>query len=211
MIVTVVAFCAFMHMFSIVQTASRSFAEVFFRNFTILITSGLPVDPNDLTSVQLALMFAAVTIFSVFILNMFITVIGEQFILESQNVHRSVTMLRSMHCEVHLLRAKLLPCALMTQTIAAILCIFAMLSALLLQYCFFSHVQTPVWAAALMVLCHVVMLIATFQDPDAPWARTLDSRPVAPRHLWFACPAKGSDQNQFWRTASDEDVSRQLT
>eukprot|EP00439_Symbiodinium_sp_Y106_P036990 s4334_g4.t1 len=83
---TLVGFCALTHaMYAVQVEANHLWPDTLFDTFTTLITQGLPEKPPD-DILELLVLYGGVLFFSVFVLNIFIGVIGEQYSKEKDQV-----------------------------------------------------------------------------------------------------------------------------
>eukprot|EP00931_Biecheleriopsis_adriatica_P099853 TRINITY_DN7464_c0_g3_i1.p1 TRINITY_DN7464_c0_g3~~TRINITY_DN7464_c0_g3_i1.p1 ORF type:complete len:337 (-),score=55.02 TRINITY_DN7464_c0_g3_i1:111-1121(-) len=204
--VTAIAFCAFTHAFYLVNGASQNlYPDVFLESFATLITAVLPTEPNDVTNLKLLLVLIAVLFFSVFILNIFIVVIGEQYIAQRKNVLFSFQKLRAASCFQFLLRCKVLPCRLCSVSNSMVMMLLSACVALGVQaYCFFDH-RYHAWVIPTFFVCQLIVVLSSYQDPDTPWVINAHG-PEEDHYMWFCrqrdkaeespaedCPAEQSE------------------
>mmetsp|Transcript_68595 Transcript_68595/g.173474 ORF Transcript_68595/g.173474 Transcript_68595/m.173474 type:complete len:870 (+) Transcript_68595:63-2672(+) len=181
-IVTLVSFCAFMHAFHFVWGKSHSFHEVFFKSFSTLITTELPANPREKSLLELFLTYSAVIVFSIFIFNIFIGVIGQQYEYEKQRVQVTLRQERSQCCFMFLLRTRIFPCWLCGPTLARVITCFAFLCAIWLQlaglddeldwgWVVTRSANAPTKVGRCLFAClQLIMILAQYQNPEEPWA-----------------------------------------
>jgi len=204
--VTTIAFCAFTHAFYLVNGSEGTlYPDVFLESFTTLITAGLPADPSEVTSLKLILVLAAVVFFSVFILNIFISVISEGYVEQRDKVAFSFKKLRAASCFCYLLRCRVLPCRVCSKLISYAACVTACSVAVGVQmYCFYDH-RYHRWVAPVFFVCQLATILASYQDPDTPWVINAHG-PEEDHYMWFCrqrdkaeespaedCPAEQSE------------------
>jgi len=182
MIVTLVSFCAFMHAFHYVWGESHPIQEVIFKSFSTLITTELPANPHEKSPLELFLTYGAVIFFSIFILNIFIGVIGQQYEHEKQRVQITLKHERSQCCLNFLLRSRIFPCWLCGQTTAKLITGLAFFCAIWLQLAGLDDELDWGWVVTqsanaptkvgrcLFALLQLIMLLAQYQNPEEPWA-----------------------------------------
>eukprot|EP00930_Biecheleria_cincta_P068184 TRINITY_DN5537_c0_g5_i1.p1 TRINITY_DN5537_c0_g5~~TRINITY_DN5537_c0_g5_i1.p1 ORF type:complete len:910 (+),score=129.48 TRINITY_DN5537_c0_g5_i1:116-2845(+) len=227
--VTLVGFCAMTHaMYTVQEQPTQLWPDTFFQGFSTLITQGLPEHPPDDT-LELLLMYAGVSFFSIFVLNIFIGVIGEQYSTEKQQVKLMFQNVRASCCLTFLLRALVLPCNLLTRDVSAILCLLGAIVAAATQFlALVMGIRLPGGTQLLVyVACQFLVFFCTIQckHGDYPWEdsshwkqrqssfsysrfshKVLGRSPSAtmcPKYLWI-CQARemGKDLSP---TRSDED------
>jgi len=170
---TLVGFCALTHaMYAVQVEANHLWPDTLFDTFTTLITQGLPEKPPD-DILELLVLYGGVLFFSVFVLNIFIGVIGEQYSKEKDQVGLMFVSVRASSCLTYLLRIHVLPCNLVTSTTAAIVgsvCVFSTLTLQVLAL-FFGRQLPGLLQLFAFVACQVITFIATVQckGSDFPW------------------------------------------
>jgi len=170
---TGVGFCALTHAMYTVQTkAYHLWPTTLFHTFTTLITQGLPEDPPA-DGLELLVLYAGVLFFSVFVLNIFIGVIGEQYSKEKDQVGLMFISVRASSCLTYLLRIGIFPCNLVTSHTAGIVASVCVGLTLLLQaFAIFCDRQLPSYFQLFaFVGCQMITFIATIQckGSDYPW------------------------------------------
>ncbi|CAK9006930.1 unnamed protein product [Durusdinium trenchii] len=99
--VTMVAFAAFSHAFFILQP--ESFSISIYGTFVTLMTAGLPEEPSP-NLLESGLLYIAVTFFTVFILNIFIGVIGDEYSRLKSQSFLGFRQIRAKMCLDYMLR-----------------------------------------------------------------------------------------------------------
>eukprot|EP00928_Gymnodinium_smaydae_P002938 TRINITY_DN11073_c0_g1_i1.p1 TRINITY_DN11073_c0_g1~~TRINITY_DN11073_c0_g1_i1.p1 ORF type:complete len:865 (+),score=153.71 TRINITY_DN11073_c0_g1_i1:112-2706(+) len=184
-VMTLVAFCAFSHAFYFVWGANRSWRDTFFKSFATLITTELPADPDHSGALELIITYGAVLLFSIFILNIFIGVIGTQYERETEMVPLTFLHHRAQCCLNFLLRTRVLPYKLCSRPVSWLLTGMAVIVALAVQIMGVTSGKLP-WTNRIFVLCQLTMLLLAYQHPMAAW-----SPPPAKseeRYLWLTTP-----------------------
>jgi len=183
-IVTLVGFLAFTHGLYVAHDLRQDPREAIYNSFKDLITAGLPTEPPE-DILELGLTYISTILFTIFFLNIFIGVIGEQYSLEKQRCKRTFQNRRASACLTFLLRAKVLPCALVQSCVAeAVLVLTVLLSMALQVHGLTSDELWPHCCPAFFGL-QVVMFLAAYQNPKAPWAASSSKTPY---YLWLATP-----------------------
>jgi len=186
-IVTVVGFCAFTHAFYLAEGKQGVFwSYVVPECFSTLISAELPKDVAQKDALQALLTYGAVIVFSIFFMNVFIGVIGQQYEEKREACHLMFQQQRACACCNFLVRARVLPCSLAPQNwarvagAAAILCMLALLGHGLIE----RAVQP--WSICLFILLQMMVLVSAYQNPSAPWATLFrcSDRENAPHYLW---------------------------
>eukprot|EP00929_Paragymnodinium_shiwhaense_P035541 TRINITY_DN19169_c0_g1_i4.p1 TRINITY_DN19169_c0_g1~~TRINITY_DN19169_c0_g1_i4.p1 ORF type:complete len:948 (+),score=180.09 TRINITY_DN19169_c0_g1_i4:52-2895(+) len=164
--VTLIGFTAFTHAFFIVQgMVGKVWPETIFTSFSTLITAGLPSNPYEYDSLELLLTYGAVLFFSVFFLNIFIGVISIQYETEKERFPLTFQHLRAESCANFMLRAKVMPCTLLSKGLANFMVVLAIVTGGVVQTVgLYRGVAMP-WTVPLFGLCQSIMFLAAFQDP----------------------------------------------
>ncbi|CAJ1345665.1 unnamed protein product [Effrenium voratum] len=171
---TLVGFCALTHASYAVQVhPDHMWPDTLFQSFTLLITQGLPEHPPS-DSLELLVLYVGVLFFSIFVLNIFIGVISEQYSNEKAKVNLMFQSVRASCCLTFLLRLCCLPFQLVTKETAsatdAALCVIATLGLQVESLCFSR--QLPGFAQlGAFVTCQLVAYLAAIQckGDDVPW------------------------------------------
>jgi len=181
-VVCLIAVCAFTHA-KWVMEATPLWPDTFYDSFSLLITAGLPAE----TSTNFSLLYAyfAVSAFSVFFLNIFIGVIGENYTAEKEAAHLSLLKKKCGLCYTFLMRAKLLPCGLMSRRNAdRLLAIGAAISLYTATTKLFAPGITPPCALGCFAVSQLMCLLACYQDPEEAWATNPHRDELQPRYMW---------------------------
>eukprot|EP00435_Cladocopium_sp_Y103_P070985 s1270_g36.t1 len=207
--VTLVAFCAFTHAFYLVNGGPKveSMMDVVFETFATLITAALPPDISTNSSqnqVKLVLCIMAVSFFTVFILNIFIGVMGELYVKEKQRSEHTFRMYRASSCYQYLLRSRVLPCSMMSERQGFMMMFGAGGIALSVQiYGFLNHNSTLPGSSVIFFVCQTLIMMGAYQSPHTPWVRGGRSG----FYLWF-CKEKTPDNVE--PLVQERDVSNTL-
>lgn len=193
-VVCCIAVCAFTHA-KWVMVAKPMWPDVFYESFSLLITASLP-EPSSSNS---TLMFAyvSVTIFTVFFLNIFITVISENYSNEKQNAALSFQKKKCGLCLTFLIRAAVLPCQLAsasTERLVVLLAAACGLLVLVLDCMHYPFVQS--WSMMAFAVLHSISQLMCYQDNSDVWAKNRpdDTRP--PRYLWLGVPLEKREKTK---------------
>ena len=171
---TVLGFCAFSHAMCAVQvTPEHLWPHTFWYSFTTLITQGLPEQPPD-DYLELMLLYGGVLFFSIFVMNIFIGVISEQYASEKEQGDVMFERVRAHSCLNYLTRISLLPCNLLTSRAAALLAFGATALTLALQLwvLFYGSPMPGFWQLAALIVSQVVLFMASIQckGKNYPWS-----------------------------------------
>lgn len=228
---TLVGFCAFTHaMYTVQEQPTQLWPDTFFEGFSTFITQGLPGRPPD-DPLELLLMYAGVSFFSVFVLNIFIGVIGEQYSTEKQQVGLMFQNVRASCCLTFLLRALVLPCNLLTCNASTALCILCTIVATVTQFLtLVMGIRLPGCTQLIVyIACQFLVFVCTIQckhsgfpwENSSHWRQRRASFPYSrfsqkvigrtesisdstpPKYLWF-CRAREMGQDTS-PTRKDED------
>ncbi|CAE8699151.1 unnamed protein product, partial [Polarella glacialis] len=197
-VVTLVGFCAFTHAFYAARDDDTAllWPDTFHHSFNILITAALPEDPHNMPMLDLVLTYLAVLFFSVFFLNIFIGVITELYLLEKERVGLTFQHVRASSCLTFLLRARVLPCGVLSTQVALAVSVITALCALGLQcYCLRLEESIPFEGTAFVVL-QTIMFLSAYQHPDQPWAVTNNMwhKGGGKHYLWFCKPREPEEK-----------------
>lgn len=181
---TLVAFMCFTHVFHYVWGHDHNWEATFFQSFATLITTELPQNPWDCSWLELFVTYGAVLFFSIFMLNIFIGVIGTTYEQEQERVPQTFLHHRACCCLNFLLRARVIPCNLCSRLCANI-CTAATLS-----LCVITQVQGLIYqngglfARIIFIFSQALMLLAAYQTPGLCWCPMEDNK----RYLWLTTP-----------------------
>ncbi|CAE8636699.1 unnamed protein product [Polarella glacialis] len=170
--VTAVAFGAFTHAFYSLrgQGKEKFWPDTFFSSFSTLITAALPAKPN-IDWLELLTVYASILFFTVFILNIFIGVISEMYIVEKENVRLNFRQLRAGSCLQYLLRARIMPCRLCSKVTSFIVIIITTMVAVAVQgfYLVVREGADQTWIGGSLFFCQLIIVLASYQNPSAAW------------------------------------------
>lgn len=200
---TVVCFGALTHaMYTVQVTADHLWPTTVFRTFATLITQGLPEhEPED--GLELLVLYGGVLFFSIFVLNIFIGVIDEEYKNEKELSHLRFLGLRASSCLTYLLRVRVIPCGLLGAKAAFGAAFAAMIAALTLQASSILLERRLMGSYQLLAFqaCQLIIFLAPFQCEDGPWTdrfaasgkvfkgyRSLDARNQVRRYIWIIEP-----------------------
>merc|ERR1712137_952272 len=129
--VALIAFFAFSHVFYVLEDRDANpnmsyWPDTFFVAFGTLITSSMPSNTTGVPSLILAMYYIAIVSFSVFFLNIFIGVICEAYTAAKGKAAANFQNSRASCCLTFLLRARFIPCSLMSRPVALILILLSM-------------------------------------------------------------------------------------
>jgi len=197
MIVAFVGFCGLTHAFYALDERSNldgmtgeSERNLILQSFSMLITGEIPESTGSKGSMARFMTYSSILMFTVFFLNIFIGVIGENY--HKQKAMASVVFqkVRAGICYAYMLRASVIPAWLCSPTCAVIVAMVAAIAALALQCeAIFGNQAVP-YLTLCFTVCQMVMVISAYQGTSAntPWTRrATSSGPEAEEHyLWSA-------------------------
>lgn len=181
--------------------------DTFYGTFSLLITASLPdVDSSDF---NLLFAFFAVMSFSVFFLNLFIGVIGENYTVERENSNVSMLRKKTGLCQTFMMRAMLLPTWLFNRCgrqTAPFVCLAVMVYTAVATCAERSWMPPVPYPVLVYVVSQSVALLACYQDGEGTWSdpgdkkdrgpndevcEPLEVQPLEVRHryLWFCTPS----------------------
>eukprot|EP00930_Biecheleria_cincta_P039218 TRINITY_DN26981_c0_g1_i2.p1 TRINITY_DN26981_c0_g1~~TRINITY_DN26981_c0_g1_i2.p1 ORF type:complete len:383 (-),score=70.75 TRINITY_DN26981_c0_g1_i2:19-1017(-) len=183
--VTGISFAAFTHAFYLADGSDeRIFPDVFLDSFSALIAATLPGDPDEVTRLKLLLVLAAIMYFAVFILNIFIGVITQLYLAETDRVAITFKQVRASACLQFLLRCKILPCRLTSARTGIILTVLACCVSICVQiYCFIDH-SYHIWVTPVFLVCQLTIMVSSYQAPDSPFVVSAHG-PEEDRYMWL--------------------------
>mmetsp|Transcript_76524 Transcript_76524/g.221158 ORF Transcript_76524/g.221158 Transcript_76524/m.221158 type:complete len:853 (+) Transcript_76524:281-2839(+) len=191
-IVCCIAVCAFTHA-KWVMEPSRLWPDVCYDSFSLLITAGLPEQNGDTR--RLAFSYLAVSCFTVFFLNVFISVISESYAEHKENVKAHFQKKKCGYCLTFLTRALVLPCRLLSGKAAmgvAMACVVLHIVSVA-TLCFASQ-RLRESSIVVFVALQTVWLLCCYQDCDNIWSKSPgDNRE---RYLWVIVPVQADESQQ---------------
>eukprot|EP00435_Cladocopium_sp_Y103_P027121 s683_g6.t1 len=172
---TLVGFCTLSHaMYTVQLKPQHLWPKTLFHTFDTLITQGLPKEPpHDM--LQLSLLYTGVLFFSIFVMNIFIGVISEQYTKEKEQVAEMFQSLRASSCYTFLLRMCVIPCNLVTKKTAAVIaaCSVALTFGLQVASLLFFRQLPGFFQLFAFILCQMVIFMASVQcqGKDYAWEK----------------------------------------
>ncbi|CAK9072258.1 unnamed protein product [Durusdinium trenchii] len=163
--------------------------------FTKLIANELDDTPLKDNMEQVLLLFG-VLFFSVFMMNVFIGVINDQYSQEKKTVRLAFQSLRAQSCLTHLLRMRVVPCDLLSARAAATMSVFCVIACVAVQVAALAaDVQLPhSWQFMAFFLLQLLTFMASFQRkgcafPQLSFFRGCESA----KYLWICEPRDYGD------------------
>uniref|UniRef100_A0A7S2QH44 Uncharacterized protein n=1 Tax=Zooxanthella nutricula TaxID=1333877 RepID=A0A7S2QH44_9DINO len=174
-------------------------AELISQSFSMLITGEISGGAISESHLQMALTYLSVLLFTVFFLNVFIGVIGENYSIQKTLSPLVFQKVRAGICSTYLLRASVIP-GWMCPTAAGCLSAAAGAVMLLLQ-AYQLAAQRPLGCPALVfAACQATMFVCCYQNADLPWAKGKTSGERAPPHyIWYAEAVSSEAPSQLSR------------
>lgn len=194
--VTAVGFCAFTHAFFAVQDRVSIWPGVFHESFETLISGGMPGNPSEVSPAELALTYASVLLFMIFFLNVFIGVMGEQYTNQKAVCKWIFQRTRALACFDYLLRSRVLPCSLAGEKVAFSAAALAAIGCFYLQVVTMMHGRATAFNFPIFVVAMLVMIVASYQNPKAPWVQGPEKRK---NYLWIFQANEAVDRGDFRR------------
>lgn len=211
-LMTVIAFGCGMHMLHNLW-GHCDWQDTFLKSFAILFTADVPNNPLVLVTSEVLVTYSAVLIFSVFLLNIFIGIIGTQYEVERLKTSKSFQQMRAERCRNFLVRAQALPCSICSENSAAAVSCAAILLTLALQVATLTRSQEPqvlehpLLIAGTLCSCQLLLLFAAYQNPSAFWTRAA-ARAAHKRFLWLAVPRSSGESSQDAARAEEGPLAR---
>mmetsp|Transcript_143608 Transcript_143608/g.357925 ORF Transcript_143608/g.357925 Transcript_143608/m.357925 type:complete len:817 (-) Transcript_143608:132-2582(-) len=171
-IVALIGFCSLAHAFHILGDNPDV--------FDMLVLGANPA-PRMHDSVHKMLAYISILAFTVFFLNIFIGVIGENYSKQKDLAGVVFQQTRSRICSTYMLRASVVPCRLCRPSVATLASLLAAGVCIVFQYEVYRGAKMPFDLTIIFVLCQMVMLLSAYQTPDAPWVQ----REAEPHYLWY--------------------------
>lgn len=197
-IVAFIAFCGLSHAFLTLNPSMPIWPDAVYNSFTMLITAGLPDD--GVGSTKLIFSYLSVLIFSIFFLNIFIGVMGENYACQKARVWYITQEARASQCSAFLLRARVMPVNCLSRRQANVLLSLVVVIIMAVQVCIIlGHLQRSIHLTFLFIFCQLVIMVCIAQDADAAWA-TVDrttGKEDRPHYLWLALPWNAPQPSQL--------------
>mmetsp|Transcript_30000 Transcript_30000/g.75664 ORF Transcript_30000/g.75664 Transcript_30000/m.75664 type:complete len:768 (+) Transcript_30000:145-2448(+) len=183
-VVTLVLFFAFTHAALVLNTDTGSaWYDTLSSSFAVLFTEKVPKLSEE-SSVQHAFYCVAICVFSVFMLNIFIGVVGEEYEKQRRMSKCVYRLVRAQKIQSFLTTARVLPCALTSKRMASRVATVACLTALAVQLVGLQQGRPWPWTRLILVMCQATMILATYQNPTEHWAVRRDAC-CRGLHLWM--------------------------
>lgn len=220
MIVMLVFFSAFTHAFNAVHArTTMTWRDTMFSSFNTLFFEQLP-PPEQASGLELLLCYAAVTIFSVFLLNIVIGVIAEQYQKQKILSKEALRLVRATKCRNFLAMCQILPCKICSKEVASKIATFVCICAIAAQCAdFYLGYGSSYRMRVLLICCKTTICLTTFQNPNARWVFSGDSKrnEGEKNYLWWITPRVRRDDDTSdeeekcdadddeWRHGADDD------
>jgi len=195
--VLLIFYAAFTHAFNAVHEGTDvHWFDTLFSSFNTLFFEELP-NPAQTSPLELVLCYAAVTVFSVFLLNIVIGVVSELYTRQKGMAREALRLVRATKCRNFLSCARVLPCNLTSKPVASRIatgaCVIAFVAqcAVATDKCTLSSTKYR----ALLTTCQFAMVLATFQNPKEHWA-VGDRDGDEPHYLWIVRPTLPEDRDE---------------
>eukprot|EP00927_Polykrikos_kofoidii_P083608 TRINITY_DN860_c0_g2_i1.p1 TRINITY_DN860_c0_g2~~TRINITY_DN860_c0_g2_i1.p1 ORF type:complete len:941 (+),score=103.03 TRINITY_DN860_c0_g2_i1:313-2823(+) len=186
-----------------VYAADPDLNVVLYSQFSVFIAGEFPDEPLADPAAQV-IMYAGVLVFTIYLLNIFISVISEAYRVELELVQLTFVRERCQGVLAFFLRASMLPSRLCPY----LPCWFLIISIVLVSTLAWQVMGIPEhWRPLPFVLSSIALLlleVSIFQKRDAPWETS--GHNVAAYHLWIARPAKSDTSSEIHSLR--EEVSR---
>jgi len=180
-----ITFGAFTQAFYVVRGSSQAlWPGIIMDSFATLITAALPERAEAVSSLELVLSLVAVSVFTIFILNIFIGVMSELYVNAKENCDLQFRHQRAGSCFAYLLRSRVIPCGVVTTKVAQLVMLLAACAALLVQlYVFFDH-NFRIWVSMVFLVCQLLIVVASYQSPASPWVKNSNTS-NQDHYVWF--------------------------
>eukprot|EP00913_Durusdinium_trenchii_P030887 g28929.t1 len=188
---TVLGFCALTHALYAVQASPQHlWPKTFWSSSQRLITQDLGEGPPA-DSLEHILLFLGVLFFSIFMMNVFIGVINDQYSAEKTKAPLAFQSLRAKSCLTHLLRMSVIRCDILTARAGAALASLCVLTAVWLQLAALHfNLQLPgCWQFFAFLFLQLLTFWGSFQcrGNQYPWS-TFTRQEKLRRFLWICEP-----------------------
>eukprot|EP00438_Fugacium_kawagutii_P032686 Skav221347 [mRNA] locus=scaffold1845:137688:140523:- [translate_table: standard] len=197
MLFTVLGFCALTHaLFAVHQDQDKGKPEplwpaAIWTTFARLIANELEDSPP--ANMEMLVLLFGVLFFSVFMMNVFIGVINDQYSEEKKTVRLAFQKLRTQSCLTHLLRMSVIPCDVLTAPLATALQIGCVLACIGIQVAALVDEEYKLPSCAQFFAFFFLQLLtffASFQCKgcDYPWLTFIRRTSKTTRYLWICQP-----------------------
>eukprot|EP00746_Dinoflagellata_sp_MGD_P158999 gnl/MRDRNA2_/MRDRNA2_86611_c0_seq7.p1 gnl/MRDRNA2_/MRDRNA2_86611_c0~~gnl/MRDRNA2_/MRDRNA2_86611_c0_seq7.p1 ORF type:complete len:446 (+),score=25.49 gnl/MRDRNA2_/MRDRNA2_86611_c0_seq7:2-1339(+) len=166
--------------------------EVVFTQFGILFAADYPSEINNDSHMQL-LLYIGILFFTIGLLNIFISVISESYMLEMEKAKLTFNRERACGCLTYLLRMRVSPITTisfygsLTLSMLSVMVLISFLCDSLIESLFKSNFFSPSqpYVVPATVASLVMLNIAVLQDSSAYWA-TAGNTHIKSHYLWLA-------------------------
>jgi len=198
-VVALIAFCGLTHALLTVDEGLKPWPDGIHKSFTMLITAGLPEIHDNI--INLVFSYFAVLIFTVFFLNIFIGVIGENYGMEKERAHQSFQELRAGHCLAWHLRASVMPAPIVSGSLARVIRMLSVTQLFVVEALLMLQVLQPSWMSAVFLLVPLLPLTAGLHV-----CSNCESGTHAPSaYIWTIMPGEVEPPSQLDRIESKMD------
>jgi len=184
---TLVWFFAFLEAFQVVRKGGES---DFFTNltatFSTLLTASFPENIQKSSGLEIVMCYFAIAFFTVYLLNIFIGVIGELHQTQKDLCTETFQLVRATKCMNFLASAHVLPCKLSAKAVATKAALLAGAVGATLQYVGWTAHHAWPWMRTALAACQFIMVMSTYQNPNAHWSSGQGNRENGGnRYLWI--------------------------
>lgn len=165
---TVFVFCCYVHMRLYMLGGLLPWGDIMKDSFSTLFTGGLESTGFKL---DLMLTYGGVTIFTLFMLNIFIGVISEVYQDKEQIVDQRYQQLLSESCLSYLLRFRLIPTHHVSYTLAVVSVVISFVVMLVVQTVSLVQRQRVQYSCAVFLVCMVVLDLMSYCWSRPPWVK----------------------------------------
>lgn len=185
--VTGIAFMACLHAIALFEDVSDvQNHEVWYNTFTLLLAGDFTnfdssETPDAPDAIEIWFVYAFVCLFTVFLLNIFIAITGEQYIKEKERSEQTFLRTRAGEILAYLLRARVVPCYRLHPRAAKLCSWCAFLCGISLQCLHYTcsgcgEDNSPRWGLPLYWFILTVITVCSFQQSKPPWM----AKPLCP-------------------------------
>lgn len=186
--VTLIAFLAFSHAFFSLKNGK--FKGSVYGTFVILMTAGLPSEPSD-NELESMLLYVSVTFFTVFILNIFIGVIGEEYSRLKEECSLGFKQLRAKMCLDYILRKHFFQIHICSKTMSKVICLTAISIGMIIQFLSaFNDGHDFVASEGFSYVFLLAIMHGVFYNSPGSHALLTPTSGTAPTYFWYCCEAE---------------------
>mmetsp|Transcript_158441 Transcript_158441/g.508251 ORF Transcript_158441/g.508251 Transcript_158441/m.508251 type:complete len:325 (+) Transcript_158441:74-1048(+) len=165
---TVFVFCCYVHMRLYMLGDLLPWGDIMKDSFSTLFTGGLESSPFKL---DLMLTYGGVTIFTLFMLNIFIGVISEVYQDKEKIADQRYQQLLSEKCLSYLLRFRLMPTHHISYALAIVSVVISFVVILVIQTVSLVQRQRVQNSCAVFLVCMVVLDLVSYCWSRPPWVK----------------------------------------